>query len=209
LSLREKDGRILVHCHAGCEQGVVIDALKSRGLWPEGEGRVERRIVAEYNYTDEAGELLYQVVRFEPKDFRPRFPDRAGGWIWKKHPRQVLYRLPEVLESSIVFVVEGERDVETLRSHGFVATTNAGGARAPWLPGFTESLRGREVIIIPDNDPPGWKRAAVIARALLGTASRIRVIDLPREHKDITDWFRSGHSDCELIAMLLEAVHAL
>lgn len=216
LSLKDDDGKILVHCHAGCEQGAVVDALKAQGLWPEQERRTrpaydpwrDSRIVAEYDYTDEHGELLYQAVRFDPKDFRPRFPDGRGGWIKKKHPRQVLYRLPEVLESPIVFFPEGEKDCETLRSHGFAATTAAGGCKSPWLPMFTESLRDREVIIIPDNDGPGWKRATEIARALLGTAAKIRVIDLPRQHKDITEWFQAGHSDCELIAML-EGVHAV
>jgi 5S rRNA maturation endonuclease (ribonuclease M5) len=216
LSVKDEDGKILVHCHAGCEQAAVIDALKAQSLWPEQERRAGRDydpwrdsiIVAEYSYTDECGELLYQSVRFEPKDFRPRFPDGCGGWIRKKHPRPVLYHLPEVLQSPIVFCVEGEKDVETLRSHGFVATTVAGGCKAHWLPTFTESLAGREVIIIPDNDPPGWKRATEIARALLGRAAKIRVIDLPREHKDITDWFNAGHSECELIAML-EGVHAV
>jgi putative DNA primase/helicase len=189
LAIRDgDDGRVLVHCHAGCSQDAVVGALRAQGLWPEQERRAgasydpwrDSRIVAEYDYTDEHGELLYQAVRFDPKDFRPRFPDGRGGWIKKKHPRQVLYHLPEVLCSPIVFIVEGERDVETLRSHGFVATTTAGGCKVPWLPTFTESLRGREVMIIPDNDAPGWKRTAVIARALLGTAAKIRVIDLPR-----------------------------
>ena len=208
LAIRDgDDGQILVHCHAGCAQDAVVDALKAQGLWPEKE-RTEHRIVATYDYTDESGERLYQVVRFEPKYFRPRVLDRAGAGVWRKHPRQVLYHLPEAFYSPIVFVVEGERDVETLRAHGFVATTVAGGCKAPWLPTFTESLRGREVIIIPDNDVPGWKRAAVIARALLGGATKIRIFDLPRRHKDITDWFQAGHSDCELIAML-EAVHAV
>lgn len=38
--------------------------------------------------------------------------------------------------------------------------------------------------------------------ALLGSAVRVRVLELPRETKDITDWFNAGHSECELIAML-------
>jgi hypothetical protein len=42
----------------------------------------------------------------------------------------------------------------------------------------------------------------------MGTAAKIRVIDLPKAQKDITDWFNAGHSECELIAML-EGVHAL
>jgi putative DNA primase/helicase len=141
------------------------------------------------------------VVRTKPKGFFQRRPDGHGGWINKKSRRQVLYRLPEVLEAPIVFVCEGEKDVETLRDHGFVATTNAGGANAPWLPTFTESLRGREVILIPDNDEPGRARVLMIARALLGKAARLIVLEL-EDGKDISDWFARGHSETELIAQV-------
>jgi putative DNA primase/helicase len=202
LSLREADGEVLVHCHAGCEQRAEVAALRSRGLWPEREHRTKRRIVAEYDYIDQNGELLYQIVRLAPNRFLQRYPDGRGGWIWKKHKRQVLYRLREVLEAPIVFVVEGEKDVETLRSHGFVATTNAGGAEAPWLPEFTEALRGREVILIPDNDQPGRKHVINIARALLKKASRLIVLELEGGVKDVTEWFDRGHSELELIAHL-------
>jgi len=133
LSITEKGGKVLVCCHAGCAQRDVIDVLKDRGLW-QSERTEDPRIVATYDYTDEHGKLLYQVLRLEPKSFRQRRPDGCGGWIWKKGPHQVLYRLPEVLEAPIVFVTEGEKDVETLRDNGFCATTNAGGAKAPWLP---------------------------------------------------------------------------
>ena len=86
--------------------------------------------------------------------------------------------LPEVLEAPIVLVVEGEKDVETLREHGFVATTNAGGAKAPWLPEFTETLRGREVILLPDADEPGRRRVLAIARSLLDNAVKIVILEL-------------------------------
>jgi putative DNA primase/helicase len=200
------NGRVLVHCHAGCTQSDVIAALRDRGVWRG--WHTERKIIATYDYTDEAGQLLYQVVRKQPKAFLQRRPDGTGRWIWRKASRQVLYRLPEVLEAPIVFVVEGEKDVETLRSQGFVATTNAGGAKAAWLESYTKTLRGRECILIPDNDRVGWERVARIAKALLGAAARIRILDLPRDCKDISDWFGAGHSECELIAML-EGVHAI
>jgi hypothetical protein len=122
---------VLAHCHAGCDQAAVVDALKDRGLWPEEQRQPRRTIVAEYSYTDAAGALLYQVVRFEPKSFAQRYPDGLGGWIWRKHPDQVLYRLREVLEAPIVFLCEGEKDCETLCSYGFVATTNAAAPRRP------------------------------------------------------------------------------
>jgi rhodanese-related sulfurtransferase len=199
LAICEKDGKVLFYCHAGCSQRDVLAALKARGIL-EVEPVQNKVIVANYDYTDEPGKLLYQVVRYEPKDFRQRRPDGHGGWIWKKGERQVLYHLPEVIEAPIVFIVEGEKDVETLRDYGFVATTNAGGSKAPWLSEFTDALRGREVILIPDNDKAGWQRTAVIARALLHNVARLRLFELPAGAKDISDWFVAGHSECELIA---------
>jgi hypothetical protein len=200
LSIREHEGKILLHCHAGCSQRDVIEALKARGLWQAERGD-QRRIVAAYDYTDASGNLLYQVVRYHPKSFRQRRPDGRGGWIWRKGQYQVLYHLPEVLEAPIVFLPEGEADCETLRSQGFTATTNAGGAKAPWLPQFTEALRGREVIILPDADQPGRLRALTIARALLGKVARLVVLELEGA-KDVTEWFARGHSELELIAEL-------
>lgn len=211
LAIREVDEKLLLRCHAGCSQAAVIAALKARGLWeaapPTRTWAMQRTslgpIVAEYNYTDEHGELLYQVTRHEPKDFRQRYPDGRGGWVWRKHPNQVLYRLPEVQEAAIVFIVEGEKDVETLRDWGFVATCEAGGAKAPWLPQFTDALRGRECILLPDLDQPGRARVLRIARALLGKAALITILDdLPGYTKDITAWFEAGHSECALIATL-------
>jgi putative DNA primase/helicase len=202
LSLRDStDGHVLVHCFAGCPQATVIGALIELGLWPENE-KVQRSIITDtYDYTDENGQLLYQVVRTEPKGFFQRRPDGYGGWIHKKGERQVLYRLHELLEAPIVFVVEGEKDAERLRNQGFVATTNAGGAKAPWLPQYTESLRGREVILIPDGDPPGRSRVLRIARALLGHAARIIVVRLP-DAKDVSEWFERGHSELELVEIV-------
>jgi len=205
------DGKILVHCHAGCSQTAVVAALRQRGLWPE--TRPEKsfngtsKITACYNYTDEHGGLLYQVVRREPgrggqkKDFLQRYPDGAGGWVWKKYPQQVLYRVPEVTEAPIVFVCEGEKDCETLRDHGFVATTNAGGATAEWLPSYTETLRGRDVILIPDRDRPGYTRVKRIARELVHHVTKLVYLEL-EDGRDVTEWFQRGHSELELIAQL-------
>jgi len=207
LSIRDADGKVLLHCHAGCGQRNVIEALKAKGLWPEHPRNPRRQIVMTYDYTDESGNLLYQVVRTQPKGFFQRRPDGEGGWINKKSKRQVLYHLREVLDAAIVFVVEGEKDVETLRENGFVATTNAGGAEAPWLTEFTETLAGREVIIIPDNDKPGRDRAARIARALIGRATRLVILELEAA-KDVTEWFERGHGELELIELVEKGLAA-
>jgi hypothetical protein len=72
LSLKDADGRVLVHCHAGCPQRTVVEALKGLGVWPGRDGIQKRTIVAMYDYTDEVGTLLYQVIRYQPKDFKQR-----------------------------------------------------------------------------------------------------------------------------------------
>jgi hypothetical protein len=47
LSIRDADGhKVLVRCHAGCDQGRVITALRSRGLWEENGHRQFARCAA-------------------------------------------------------------------------------------------------------------------------------------------------------------------
>ena len=106
-----------------------------------------------------------------------------------------------MLEAPIVFVCEGEKDVETLREHGFVATTNSGGADAPWLSSYTKALWGREVILLPDRDQAGRERVERIARKLVGNVARLVILELEGA-KDVSEWFQQGHSECELIAQL-------
>ena len=198
-------GKVLVCCHSGCSQEAVIEALKALGLW-EPELQQKRVVVAEYNYHSAEGSLVFQVCRTEPKGFFQRKPDGFDGWINRgpTDEEKVLYRLPEVLEASIAFVVEGEKDVEKLRSYGFVATTNAGGPDAKWLPQYTKALRGKEVIVIPDRDEAGFARAYRIVRALHAAVERLVYLDL-NEGKDVTEWFET-HSETELLAHLEEGL---
>ena len=160
------------------------------------------RITAEYNYTDELGNLLYQVVRYDPKGFKQRRPDDGeGGWRWGLGDvRRVLYHLPELIEAPIVFIAEGERDCEALRDHGFVATCNSGGA-GKWRPEFNQFFAGKEVCILPDADPPGWKHALDIARGIVGIAAKVQMLELPGA-KDAAEWFACGHSELELIELV-------
>lgn len=82
-----------------------------------------------YDYTDAEGNLLYQVVRMNPKDFRQRRPGNNGNWIWNlKGIDPVLYQLPKVLTANEVFIVEGEKDADTLTDLGLTATTCPMGA---------------------------------------------------------------------------------
>src|SRR5262249_59666565 len=90
--------------------------------------------VATYPYHDESGATLFEVVRYDPKDFRQRRSDGNGGWTWNLNgTRRVPYRLPELLEAIAsdhpVLIVEGEKDVDALRKLGFGGTTKPRSAR--------------------------------------------------------------------------------
>ena len=95
-----------------------------------------------YDYTNEAGELLFQKLRYVDEDgkktFRQRKPDGAGGYVYSLGDTpKVLYNLPAVLEAKkkgkAIWVVEGEKDADTLIALGDTATTMPGGA-GKWLP---------------------------------------------------------------------------
>jgi putative DNA primase/helicase len=167
------------------------------------------RIVATYDYTDEAGQLLYQAVRMDPKDFRQRRPNGNGGWVWKlKGVRPVLYRLPAVLRrgTETVFVCEGEKDVHAIEGLGLLATCNPLGA-GKWRKEYSEAIRGRSVVIVPDNDMPGRKHAANVAADLLRTGCEVRIIRVPKG-KDVSDWLGAG-GDLEELRMLASEQPAL
>lgn len=199
------DGRILVKCHAGCETEDIVAALRltMADLMPEKEP-AKREITATYDYHDADGNLVFQVVRYIPKDFRQRKPDGRGGWEWKLgDTERVLYHLPQLItaisQGRRVFLVEGEKDVHTLEAMGFAATTNAGGA-GTWTDGYTKALTGAHVAIIPDNDEPGRKHARTVAGLLAGKAASVKVVELPGlpEKGDVTDWVMKGGTDEDL-----------
>ena len=84
----QPNGKGSGHLSPGKEIAIAMAELrKSQGA----------KIVATYDYTDaNGGALLYQVVRYEPKDFRQRRPDGNGGWIWKLGDKRIIYRWPEI-----------------------------------------------------------------------------------------------------------------
>lgn len=179
-------GTVLLYCHAGCELNEILEAMEltTAHLKPE------PKEVATYDYTDETGNLLYQVVRFEPKSFRQRRPTQDGGWEYNLDgTRRVPYRLPEVLrqveQGKPVYVVEGEKDVESIRRMGAVATCNSGGAGG-WRSEYSEYLAGAQVEIIADNDEAGKEHARLVEEDLkrVGCVVRVRV---PKDAKDVSD----------------------
>ncbi|MCV0395457.1 MAG: AAA family ATPase [Rhizobiaceae bacterium] len=134
---------------------------------------------------------------------------RSGDWFKSKEGKHYqaeetfeeavrwLYHRDEVLKAKAdgkpVFLCEGEKDAETLRSWGFTATTNAGGAKY-WTDQFDDDLAGADVVILPDNDDAGRQRATLRGAGLKPKAKSVRVLDIAQSWKDapekadITDW---------------------
>lgn len=145
------------------------------------------KIVAKYEYRNEQGEILYKVFRFHPKTFRQAHQVN-GETIWSMDGvRRVLYRLPEIIKGDHVIVCEGEKDADRLVSLGFNATCNSGGA-SKWLDGYTESLRGKSVTIIPDNDEAGLKHCDKIKESLQGKVKGLKIVKIPSPYKDVSEW---------------------
>jgi putative DNA primase/helicase len=208
-------GRAILYDHGHCETEAVVAAigLTMADLFPNGNGRpraVPTKIVAVFDYRDERGELVYQVVRLNPKSFRQRRSDGRGGWIYKLNGVSLLiYRLPELMAASAddwVFIPEGEKHVDTIRALGLVATCNSGGA-GKFKPQFAKYLKGRNVAILPDNDGPGRGHAQIVAANVAPAAAQVKIVELPglAPKGDIIDWLKAGGTREQLLELLATA----
>lgn len=217
LSINLRSG--LWNCLAGCGGGDVFsfyqrlkgvdfktalsEIAERAGLTPE----PQRRLIKTYNYVNESGDLLFQVCRYEPRDFKQRRPDGKGGWIYSiKGITPVLYNLPQVIRADTVFICEGEKDCDNLMALGLVATTNPWGA-GKWRDEYNQYFEGKEVIILPDNDLPGKDHALRVAKSLYGIAKSVKVVGLAGlgEKEDVSDWLSKGGGTKEGILGQVEA----
>jgi 5S rRNA maturation endonuclease (ribonuclease M5) len=216
LSITEEDGRILFHCFAGCSFENICDSLgiQPAQLYaePKRNGREQEGIEAVYSYKDEKGEILFQVVRKTGKQFYNRRPSAAGGWEYNlQGVRRVLYRYPTLIAAqkasginqSLVFICEGEKDVETLERYGLLATCNPHGA-GKWRDEYSDSLEGLNCVILADNDDAGRSHAETVARSIYGKAASVRIVELPDlpEKGDATDWLNAGNTIEQLNAIV-------
>ena len=123
---------------------------------------------AKWDYLDANGRLIAVVYRYDPaggkKEFRPW--DAKRRKMAPPEPRP-LFNQPGIAGAQVVVLVEGEKCAQALIALGLVASTAMHGANAPidktdWLP-----LSGKEVLIWPDKDKPGWEYANHAAEAIL------------------------------------------
>lgn len=215
LSVSQGPEGVLIHCHAGCTPDSVCSAagLKLADLFtekPHRNGKITE-IVEIYDYRSIDGKLVFQVVRYWPKDFKQRRPDpqKPGKWIWNTEGvEKILFRLPEITRAiqsgSSVFICEGEKDVLAMEMNGVSATCNPGGANK-WQDSFSETLRGANVVIIADKDEKGREHAQLVAGKLHGIAKSVRLIELPdideKSVKDAADFFAAGGNPQQVVEL--------
>ncbi len=211
LSITEgADGRVLVHCFAGCTFEAIRDALGIPARAPDGVAAQQvrnpppappKRAVAlpegaqTWFYTDAGGRRVLAVTRHESatgKRFAQWTPAPDGGWYAQGlSGKRPLYRLPALLASTgRVAIVEGEKCADAVSAAwpSQTITTWAGGAAA-WAKTDWQPLRGREVSLIADADEAGHKAMRGIAVILAELGCAVRLALPPLEwHSDIADW---------------------
>jgi 5S rRNA maturation endonuclease (ribonuclease M5) len=189
---------VILKCHAGCQTTDILTALNL--TWADISTDNTPTVTTEpvhYTYTDADGTTLYRVVRTPDKRFWQQHPHPdTGEWTNGRGPHQpTLYRLPATLNAiqrgDTIYIVEGEKDVDTLTRAGHTATCNLGGA-GKFTDHMADQLIGAtRVHIIADNDQPGHDHARHIA-TLLAARNIPHQTWTPTHGKDISQQLGAG-----------------
>jgi hypothetical protein len=207
----------LVHCKAGCSQERVISELVERELWfcdknhsPSQDQHAFKNI-ADYFYCDDAGDLLLRVTRSENSSgFKTFYQNYFNGTHWlsggyKKTVKSIVpykYFDWKNLDEPI-FHCEGEKCCEALISIGIAATTSPGGAKN-FDPSLVKFYAGKDVIILPDNDKPGFEYSELVAKSILPVVRTLKIVVLPglESSEDIFNWLQKGGTRDKLMGLV-------
>lgn len=159
---------------------------------------------AKWDYLTAHGELIACVYRYDPPSGKEYRPWDARARMWRAPDPRPLYNMPAVAAARSVVLVEGEKCADALIGIGVTATTAMNGAKAPinktdWAP-----LKGKNVVIWPDRDAPGWDYAENAARACAQAGCLSVVILVPSTDKpdkwDAADAVAEGFDCASFIA---------
>ena len=127
-----------------------------------------------------------------------------------KMPLYHVYNLAD--NTKPVFIVEGEKDVETMERLGYIATTIPNGAGSKWKPEYTPFFRDFDVVILADNDEVSLKSAMNIAENVIQNARSVKLVPsqalyVPLKPKgDISDIVELEYIGSEKTTQLIESV---
>lgn len=227
-------------CHAGCGSGGILDfermmfpggdldswwatITKICGLEPNKRGeRNLGTLVATYDYQDATGKLVFQKLRYEPKNFLQRKPNAKGGWDYRLTGiTKPLYHLPELITCQVAMVAEGEKDADALKALPWASLANGkpmpvvsatcnfdGAGPGKWKDEYAPYFAGRITVIFPDNDEPGRIHAKEVAKSVARYAHSVKVVELPglEEHGDVSDYI-ADHSVSDLMTIIKSTSH--
>lgn len=220
-------------CHGICNTMIFFDKLNN-GTFTECKNAIDKvgfssvdeiaSWYADKNNATFTDSFVYETSEQHPHSAVLRFHRENGNktyltirytgstWLIGKPNNLLLYRLPELLhdiaERKIIFICEGERDVDSLRSLGLSATTNPFGATR-WDSSFNELFYGVQLVLCSDNDDAGRKRNDLLLDQLREIAAGIHVLDISAlcpNTKDITECIDrlkgEGKGSDEIVSML-------
>lgn len=196
----------LLYCHAGCDYGVIRAAIDNEfcvSPWNEEKAKQNwqvREVVTKYTYYDANGKPLFRKIRYEPKSFglehlaNKRWQPGINGL------KPVLYNLPKIIQAGTVFIVEGEKGADKLSEWGVTTTCSYNGAsksdqNPKWQPEYNFYLINKHIILLPDNDDPGFAHMQFIYDSLDHVKSK-KICRLPglAPKADIYDWIEAGYT---------------
>lgn len=156
-------------------------------------------------YVDAKGATVGAVVRWHDgngqKEVRP-YNRNADGWASGAldAPRP-LYNLTALLcsdPSTRIYITEGEKAADAGNQIGWLTVTSAGGSKAARKTDWTP-MRGRTVVVVPDNDKPGREYAEEVVELCNAVGAReVLLLDLGKkfphlkEGGDLADLVESG-----------------
>lgn len=159
-----------------------------------------------YNYTDLEGKIIYYKVKLQDKNGKkitPYYHIENGKVIAKRGTDEVPYnyfKLVNALKNSKeVFIVEGEKDVNTLSMLGYTGTSLKN-----IKDDFDFSIfKDSNVYFIADTGKAGTEYKNKIFKLLKNFVKSFKIIELTAieklgDNKDLTDWIESGKTDYDL-----------
>jgi len=195
------------YAYTDLDGGLLYEVVRSE--WTDDNGKRQKSTIPRRPVPNEPGHWIWglkdcEYVRAKNGDFYAA--DGRESWPGERRrfdepPAPTLYRLEDVVAArngpeaadAVIFLPEGEKDVDTLRSWGLVATTSMGGVNG-WQPHFAQHFADLDVVVLMDNDEPGRAFGQAKAAALRGIAGRVRLLDW-RDHApgcpekfDVSDW---------------------
>ena len=222
--------KIVLDCKAGCDFDSICSSANIEpsklyfDSWEEEricsisdwqkyvERRESSKIEAVYHYHNVEGVYCFTKLRLSGKKllYGMLKNNRFSYGLPRSTPRKSFRAIygdlnavkNAVSSNSYIFVPEGEKDVDMLKSKGYAAITYGGAT--DWNTNLTEFFKDAKVIVLADNDAPGAKVANQIKSDLEGVAKTVYVVTpMPdKPHGDVTDFFEAGYTTADFETLI-------